>query len=687
MCLLLLVSGFPSCGPASSGSNSSLQPAGIDSLDIFNVEAGENILLGRTDSATYYADLALKRSRQIGHIDGLAQAFSNKSRIAKKFDGDNNVSEQMGDSALFYYNESFDKPQIQDLFYNLIWTELSKCDIQKAIQYSQAFYDGAKATNDQHAILKYLSAVSAINRKVGNYEESFSYATDMRKIATKENNKYWLAAGTIELARLYKLTGDDTLALGYFREVNSMNNSKALLNELSEGGLMNFQTEFAELYARLNKFDSAWQILKSLQPSNIVEAEMLRASAGAVNMEQGNFQEALEDFQVALNGSLRRNEVGEVVRAQLNISDANLKLNNLKEAIFIGRQGLALALQAKLKPFARDGFRTLSLAYDRLNRMDSSYYYFNQYSIYKDVVLNEQVRGRFAAYKYDEQIAVMEKDQQLERFTRRLLVVGIVALVLLAFFVVRNISLRKADELKRRKLAETELQIHRLDAEKSKEELLRQTSDLEMKALRAQMNPHFIFNCLNSINRFIINNDREIASDYLTKFSKLIRLVLEESNKSFVTLETELKWLRLYMDLEAIRFDFPFKYDIDIDGIDATEVLLPSLLIQPFVENAIWHGLHPKRNIDGEIRLKFRVENDMLNCEVSDNGIGKRENLQEEFGNPDKKSLGIEISRNRIKLVNPRRNDTADIVYLHPKKENGESAGTIVVLNIPIKIL
>src|SRR5262249_12876180 len=145
----------------------------------------------------------------------------------------------------------------------------------------------------------------------------------------------------------------------------------------------------------------------------------------------------------------------------------------------------------------------------------------------------------------------------------------------------------------------------KLANEKTKVELQQKISDLEMQALRAQMNPHFIFNCLSSINKFILKNDTDTASDYLTRFSRLIRTVLVNSQLSLTTLNDEIEMLRLYLDMERLRFNETFDYNIIYENTIEPEIIyIPPMLLQPFCENAIWHGLMPK---EGDRKLEISM--------------------------------------------------------------------------------
>lgn len=230
------------------------------------------------------------------------------------------------------------------------------------------------------------------------------------------------------------------------------------------------------------------------------------------------------------------------------------------------------------------------------------------------------------------------------------------------------------------------LQLERSERERQLAKLKQKSTELEMQALRAQMNPHFIFNCLNSINRFILTNEPTKAADHLTKFAKLIRIVLQQSGRSFIPLEDELYCLQLYMDLETLRFEIPFSYEINQGGINTSAVMVPPLLLQPFVENAIWHGLHPKENEKGRINIDLKQYNEMLHCSICDNGVGRIKSTGLADNSIGKKSLGIKLTQHRLELFESSlTRDEAVIVINDLTNEAGQSAGTCVHIKIPVK--
>jgi len=208
----------------------------------------------------------------------------------------------------------------------------------------------------------------------------------------------------------------------------------------------------------------------------------------------------------------------------------------------------------------------------------------------------------------------------------------------------------------------------------------------EMTALRAQMNPHFIFNCLNSIKLYTLENDSATASEYLTKFSQLIRLVLENSRSEKVTLQKELETLKLYIDMEAMRFKDKVKYCIDIDdSVDAGYVEIPPLLIQPYVENAIWHGLMHKKE-GGLINIYIAMANEhLLHVEISDDGIGREKAMEYKSKSVTRqKSFGLKMTSERIGIINELYQTKTSIKIIDEKDDMNNACGTKVILEIPV---
>jgi len=226
-------------------------------------------------------------------------------------------------------------------------------------------------------------------------------------------------------------------------------------------------------------------------------------------------------------------------------------------------------------------------------------------------------------------------------------------------------------------------QLQHAEKEKQLAELQHKTVELEMQALRAQMNPHFIFNCLSSINGFILKNESEPASDYLTKFSRLIRMVLTNSKKTFITLEDELEMLRLYLEMERLRFQYSFEYNISFKNeIDPENIFIPPLLLQPFAENAIWHGLMHKQG-EGHLEISLSLEKKILTCIIMDNGIGRNNAGMIKSKSAEKqKSMGLQITKERLALLNQDIDAQTFFNIEDITDDKGNAAGTRVILKM-----
>ena len=219
-------------------------------------------------------------------------------------------------------------------------------------------------------------------------------------------------------------------------------------------------------------------------------------------------------------------------------------------------------------------------------------------------------------------------------------------------------------------------------------ETKQQMADIEMQALRAQMNPHFIFNCLNSINRYIVKSDQATASLYLTRFAKLIRLILDNSNNKTVTLSNELEALKLYIEMESIRFEKQFTYKIIVDPeVHPDHVYVPPLIIQPYVENAIWHGLLHKEEA-GVLSVSVnRKTPSLLECVIEDNGVGreKARELKSKSASSGK-SLGMKLTESRLALLNKHADWNASVEIVDLMSPEGLAVGTKVILRIPVDV-
>jgi LytS/YehU family sensor histidine kinase len=221
-------------------------------------------------------------------------------------------------------------------------------------------------------------------------------------------------------------------------------------------------------------------------------------------------------------------------------------------------------------------------------------------------------------------------------------------------------------------------------SQRLKLETQKQKAELEMQVLRSQMNPHFIFNSLNSIENFIMHNEKRLASDYLNKFSRLIRSILDSSRNELVPLAKDMDALRLYVELEQLRFNNKFTFHIYIDpALLQGDYQVPSLLIQPYVENAIVHGIAHSNKEDLEITVTAVLNGDYIKYAILDNGVGRKKaaayNLQNK---PKHTSVGLKITEDRIAHYNMNNPVKDAVIFTDLTDENNEPLGTKVEITI-----
>lgn len=224
-------------------------------------------------------------------------------------------------------------------------------------------------------------------------------------------------------------------------------------------------------------------------------------------------------------------------------------------------------------------------------------------------------------------------------------------------------------------------------AKKQREEFNRKVemSKIELKALRSQMNPHFIFNSLNSIQHYIFHSKTDEAIKYLSKFARLVRIILNNSDKPTVTVEEDIEALKLYLELEQMRFEEKFTYEIIIDkSVDVDYDIMPPMLMQPYVENAILHGLNPSSK-KGKLIISLSAKDNFLICTITDDGIGREKaaEIKRTMPSSKHKSLGMKITEDRLKILNEINNSKLSVTITDLKK-GSESKGTQVQLFIPL---
>jgi sensor histidine kinase YesM len=286
-----------------------------------------------------------------------------------------------------------------------------------------------------------------------------------------------------------------------------------------------------------------------------------------------------------------------------------------------------------------------------------------------EVVKNLEMK--YESEKKEQRILTLNKEKKGKNI---LIAISFVGLLILSGFLVFAIRSKKLQ----RKLLIKEKEIQ-------KKEMEQNMFELQQTALRAQMNPHFIFNCLNSVQRFVINNDVKGVNAYLSAFASLIRQTLENSGKPDISLKKELQYLETYIIIEQMRSGGNFDYEINVENnIDLTDVYIPNMIIQPFVENSILYGLKGKPEIRGRLRLVVSKEKELIFV-VEDNGVGIKNSIQsQEAGEKDHESMGHAITEKRIALYNSSHEKKIKLQIVDRSDAGTYETGTKIILKFPL---
>jgi tetratricopeptide (TPR) repeat protein len=352
--------------------------------------------------------------------------------------------------------------------------------------------------------------------------------------------------------------------------------------------------------------------------------------------------------------------------ALYNLGQWHADQKQYRQALPFAEKSLAYAKEIGVLDQTFHSEKLVSELYDQLENSAASLTHYKNYIVARDSISNQETNKKFAMaemnFEYQKKEAMLnEKNKRHMQFT----IFSILAAVLLVGLILLGYN---RSQVKRRLTLQKEV------------------AEYEQKALHLQMNPHFVFNCLSSISSFIVQNGTDSALKYLSKFSKLMRLTLEYSKDALIPIDKEIESLQNYLELEQLRFHNKFTFNIQSTDNVEFNMGLPPLLIQPFVENAILHGVVPKEG-NGKINVLFDVQNGQLICTITDNGIGLTESkILKENSVTAHKSMALEITKKRLEIMESTtsKNAQIDIVEL---EDNNQKNGTRVTLRLPIQYI
>jgi tetratricopeptide (TPR) repeat protein len=526
-----------------------------------------------------------------------------------------------------------------------------------------------------------LLGLARTNLKLGNFAEALTLSQRglNLRLSSVERKQFILS-----VSECHYQMGNYQEALVALNDIDSDRSKQLKRKEDSDDGPgrdVDVQNQKAKIFARMNEVDKAKNALQSSQNT-------IRSNSGAVpQQQQQGLKDAKEEVAEALHEQKRYDEEIEVRNESI---DLNLDNNNLP-AITADKVGLSKAHAAKGETSEAireleeavlladtidnpkdqaNAYLSLADLYDKNGRSSEA---LNTYKKYSKAVKKAEEQ---AQTKLTEKSELIEKQKEIETlkqdlhvgsaesaveeatvFRQQLIIYGLLLIIMIivvtSYFIYKNAQASKvANQL------------------------------LALKSLRSQMNPHFIFNALNSVNHFVAQNDERTVNKFLSEFSRLMRLVMENSQEDFIPLYKEQEIISLYLKLEHYRFRDKFDYEIKIDDdINLETFEIPPMLLQPYIENAVWHGLRYKE-AKGYLALNIRKNSNGLEVEINDNGIGRRRSAELKTENQKKHhSTGIKNIEERLRIINKVYKSHYGVKIRDLDPASGQ--GTQVLISIP----
>lgn len=503
-----------------------------------------------------------------------------------------------------------------------------QADYLKALDYYLKALKILDETPGNHSIKADLSLnIGIVYKNLSRYKEALASYNNVAILYQELKDTVGMGYLYGNIATVYSAMSNNERAKEYYLKALDINN-KLGNKKLAGSNLYNL----GSLSREAADYENAWTYLEKAH--SIVKSLGLRAREGMCLTEMANI------YAFAPRSFFIKHHIPYNTRLSKAV---NLTLKSLNIAIktddLIGIE----TCWANLSGFYKQ-------AHDYPKALDA----YTNYIKYRDSIINEdkkteivrkemqyehEKKEAISAVAHQKESAIIYAEAKRQQTLRNAAVAGIVILLasgLISFFFYK----RKRDADIRARIAE-----------------------VEMTALRAQMNPHFIFNSLNSIRNYIQQNKPSEADSYLTRFAKLMRHVLENSEQKEVSLKEDLTVLKWYIELELIRLKNMFCYQINVsEDIDQENVLIPPLILQPFVENSIWHGLSALKET-GELSISIMKTETALHCIIEDNGTGRSTSTVPVDGQKNRNSLGIKLTQERIKLLQLDKKITNSVFY------------------------
>lgn len=525
-------------------------------------------------------------------------------------------------------------------------------------------------------LAKAYGSIGIVLSEQSNYSKSLHYY--LKSVKIYEKLKDYLRCSKLynNIGIIYKSEKSDFKALEFFSKAEKIQLS------LKDENIAITQTNIANIYLNQNNIDKA-QSYYNLAKISLEKYPNPRAlgewynNKGLFFRKQKNNTEAILNWGKAIEAFSEIDDKFGKSDTYFYLGELYYDSSNFDQALLNINKSLQLGTELNVLELVMKCQKMLSNIYLKKGNTSLAFNYLQKYTSTKDSLINEEnIRKSVELsmnYEFDKKELVQKEENDKKELILKedaknfKLKVGFIGLILLLIFGIVFLIYNR-NQLKKTLTLQKEL------------------AEYEQKALHLQMNPHFVFNCLGSISSFIVQNGTDSAIKYLAKFSKLMRLTLEYSKESLIPIDKEIESLQNYLELEQLRFNNKFDFTISKSNDIEDDVVLPPLLLQPFVENAIIHGVIPKKD-KGEITISFTIQNESLLCIIQDNGIGiNQSKINKENSVLAHKSMAIDIIKKRLERIASSTAKRSSI-KIEEVNDNNEVSGTKVILQLPLQYI
>ncbi len=633
------------------------------------------------------ADAAIELAKKLHSNIKLAGAYSNKATNFHKLGKDSEALSLYRIAVNIHLTENY-KKGAANAYFNMAYVYFDIGNYVMAISYELKALELYKQLNLVSDEADTYNSIADNYMRLDDYSSALKNFMHALNIYQQLNLKANEAMVLSNIGMTYHALFDSAKAFMYYQRAldidEQIQNKTNLAHDYEHIGVLYDDANNAD--KALEYYKKALQLNEEIKDERDIAGNFVNIATAYNKLKNytlayKNMNDALKIYEVLTDKYNVASLLNEKAKLMADCPESFLITLKIKPssryaaALNYQQQALQLAKETKSYLLTAQILEDISSTYEKQSAFSNALNVYKQSIALRDTIFNDDQKKAITRlemqYDFDKREAAIktlnDKKQLLasQEISKQKLIKNIsiiTGLILLSAIVISFIFYKK-----------------RKDAlvQKSEADFKTQVVETEMKALRAQMNPHFIFNSLNSIADYIDKHQTETASDFTAKFAKLMRMVLENSEQKEIALADDLKALELYMQLECFRLKNKFSYQIIVDdSIDEENTLIPPLILQPFVENSIWHGI-AKKDGRGEIKIFIQKDGNMINCIVEDDGKGIKESKIIAEG---KKSLGMKITRARIDILNKTKNANASVNII--SRENGVRAEVKLPLEV-----